>query len=210
VSEDGGVTDERGATATAPASADPDRWSFFPPPGDYGTPSEPLPIEALLRPVLPHALTFGVTTAVLVLLGAPLALVWRVFAPAAAIQRTPDGPQPVAPESNQMFAVDGRFVLVSVVAGLLLGVLAYLLLRDRGPAAPFGLAVGGLLAAGVAATVGDRLVIDPYLYGFCSRGDVECLVYTGTLRLNSTPAVVVLPVALLVAFVGMLLFSDDG
>ena len=209
MSEDGGVTDERGATATAPASADPDRWSYFPPPGDYDTPFEPMPIEALLGRVLSHARTFGVTTAVLVLLGAPLALVWRAFAPAAAIRRTPTGPQPVAPESNQIFAVDGRFVLVSLGVGVVLGAFSYLLLRERGPAAPFGLAIGGLFAAGVAARVGDRLVIDSYLYDFCRRADVECLVYTGTLRLNSTAALVVLPVALLVAFVAMMLVFDD-
>lgn len=209
MSEDGGVTDERGATATAPASADPDRWSYFPPPGEYVAPFEAKPVVPLVERAVPHAVTFAVTTVVLVLLGAPLALLWRAFAPAAAIQRTATGPQPVAPESNQMFAVDGRFVLVSAVLGLLLGVVAYLLLRDRGPAAPFGLAIGGLLAGGVAARVGDRMVIDSYLYDFCSRGDVECLVYTGTLRLNSTAALVVLPVALLVAFVAMMLVFDD-
>lgn len=236
MSEDGGVTEKWGdpdparawrAGVAAPERADGDaggdsdgdsdeeRWSYFPPPGAAVTPWEPplapaLPERALafLKVLWPHARTFGVTTAVLVLLGAPLALVWRAVAPVAVVLQTENGPQPAAPESNQMFAVDGWFVLVMLIAGSVVGAFAWLALRDRGPGAPLGLAAGGLLAAAVTAEVGKMMVVDRYLYDFCHQPDVGCIVYDGTLHLHSTPAVVVLPVALLTGFVLMTFFFD--
>lgn len=183
-------------------------FSYFPPDDLQVSPWDPDPRGPWWLRVLPYAEVFGITTALVVLLGAPIALLWRAVTPVVGIRQTPGGPQPVAPESNQVFAVDGWFVLVSVVAGLVIGAVAWLLLRDRGPAAPFGLGIGGLLAAFVAARVGELLVVDRYLYDFCRGPDVDCLVYTGTLRLNSSAAVIVLPVAILTAFVALTYFLD--
>jgi hypothetical protein len=199
VSEDGPVTD---------TAAPPGEYSYFPPDGLQVAPWEPEPRAPWWPVALAYAKVSGVTTALVVLLGAPLALLWRALTPVVGIRQTAGGPQPVAPESNQVFAVDGWFVVVSILAGLAVGVVAWLALRERGPAAPFGLALGGLAAALVATRVGERLVVDRYLYDFCHRPDVDCLVYTGTLRLNATAAVVVLPVAILTAFVALTYFFD--
>lgn len=187
-----------------------DRYSYFPPPHDVVPVwHEPPPAPPLRALVVPHLTTFGLTTAVLVLLGAPLALLWRLVAPTAVVLRTENGPYPEAPESDQVFAVDGWFVVVMLVVGVVLGAAAWYLLRDRGPAAPIGLAAGGLLGATVTAAVGRRLVVDQYLYDFCHAPEVRCIVYDGTLYLHATAAVVVLPVALLVGFLLMTFFFTE-
>ena len=185
-----------------------DQWSYFPPPGMAPTPWQPPVPEPLLPRLLRAGTTFAATTGVVVLLGAPLALLWRAVAPTAVILRTADGPQPAAPESDQVFATDGWFVLVSLVVGAVVGALAWFALRSRGPAAPTGLAAGGLLAGLVAAAVGRRLVVDQYLYDFCHAPGVRCLIYDGTLYLHATAAVVVLPAAMLTAFVLMTFVFD--
>ena len=161
MSEDGRVTDPF-APPPLERGANPDQWSYFPPPGEYPAPWQPPQREPFWRWVrvhlLPHLRTFGVTTAVVVLLGAPFALLWRAVAEPAVVLRTASGPQPAAPESNQVFAVDGRFVLLSLVVGAVLGAVAWFFLRTRGPAAPAGLAAGGLLAMLVAAAAFRRAV----------------------------------------------------
>ena len=209
MSEDVGVTESWGdpdpSRAARPAGGE---WSYFPPPGQVAPLWEPPPPVPLRERIRPHAVTFGVTTLALVFLGAPLAFLWRAFAPAARVARTAGGPQLAAPESNQVFATDGWFVVVSALVGLLVGVVAWRGLRGRGPAAAFALATGGLLAAAIAAEVGEAMVIDAYVHRVCSQPDFQCFVYDGTLRLHALPAVVVLPVALLTAFAVMTFVFD--
>ncbi len=175
-------------------------WPWLPPP--------PPPRRSLREHVREAVETFFPTVAVLVLLGAPVAFLWRVFAPRAAIERTATGAAPVAPESSELFAVDGWFVVVTVAVGAVCGGLAWLLLRRRGPVAPVALAVGGLLAALVTSAVGRRIVIDDYLYRFCSSDGARCLAYSGTLRLHAKAAVIAWPVAMLAVFAALTLFLD--
>lgn len=189
--------------------ANPAPPSFFPGPDENVRPWTP-PEREDLRPVLvENAKTFGVTTAVLVLLGAPVAFLWKAVTPPVVVQRTAAGPSFAAPESDQMFAVDGWFVVVTLVVGLVLGALGWAVLRRRGPAAPFGLAAGGLLAALVTSAVGKRVVIDDYLHTFCNDPDIVCPVYyDGTLQLHSFAAVVVWPAAMLAAFAALVFVRD--
>jgi hypothetical protein len=173
------------------------------PPG--WTPPPKQPVWPRIRTELE---TFIPTVALVTLLGAPVAFLWRAFAPRTEILHTASGPQPVAPESNQLFAVDGRYVVVTLLAGLLCGVIGWTLLRRRGPAGPIALAAGATIAALVTKAVGGRLVVDRYLYNFCHGRDVQCLVYSGTLRLNAIAAIVVWPLAAMVAFAALTLFFD--
>lgn len=195
MSEDGGVTD--------PAA---DKWSYFPPPADSPPPWQPPPRASFAESVGVPLMTFAGMVGVLALAGAPLALLWRAFAPVAVVLKTASGPQPAAPESSQVFATDGWFAVVSLVTGLVLGAVAWIVLRHRGPAVPFGLAAGGTVAALVASAVGRRMVVDRYVYDFCRN--VNCLVYDGTLRLHALAAVVVLPVAMLAAYVALTFFLE--
>ncbi len=182
----------------------PDWSAYYPPPGLYPAPWTPHR-EPLVKRFRKDGLTLGATTAWLVLLGAPLALLWRAVAPRIEILRTAAGPQPAQAESSQLFAPDGWFVVVSVVVGVVVGALAWTVLRRRGPAAPLGLAVGGLLAASVAAAVGGRLIVDQYVWDYCKG---RCIVYNGTMHLNATAAIVALPVALLTAYAALTIAFD--
>ena len=142
------------------------------------------------------------------LLGAPVAFLWRAVTPKVGIARTASGPQPTAGESDQFFAIDGWFVVVTILVGLVLGVVAWRFLRGRGPAGALGLAVGGLAASATTAIVGSRFVLDSYMYGYCSRPDLECHVYDGTLTLRMPAAIVAWPVAMLVTYAALTLLRD--
>ncbi|HEU0132402.1 MAG TPA: hypothetical protein VFQ85_15570 [Mycobacteriales bacterium] len=192
-----------------PAPGPPGPGSAAPPPYDYygavsaqwwTEPGPPPTWGERLRAWRAPVTTGAMTAAVVVLLGAPVAFLWRWLAPTAVILHTASGPQPAAPESNQVFATDGWFALVTLGVGVVVGVGAFLALRRRGPAVPVGLAAGGLLAALVTAAVGRRLVVDRLLYDYCRRPDLHCFVYDGTLRLHALAAVVVWPVAALMTF----------
>lgn len=181
---------------------------FFAEPGELPREWLPEPPVPLRDRLLPGLATVAAVVAGLVLLGAPVAFLWAAVAPTAVVLRTDTGPSPAAPESNQMFAVDGWFVVVTVVVGLVLGAVAWTLLRRRGPAVPVGLAAGGLLAAFVASEVGKLIVVDDYLYRFCRSPDVTCIVYDGTLHLHATAALAVWPVAMLASFAALLFVED--
>lgn len=177
-----------------------DPYYYGPLPGWVPPPPEPR------WPKVRAGLVAGVAAALLViLLGAPVAFLWRAVAPAIDVARTAQGPQPTAVESSQVFAVDGSYAVVTIGIGVLAGIAAWPLLRGRGPAGPAGLAAGGLVAAYVTSAVGDRIVVDRYLYAQCRAG---CYVYTGTLRLHAHAAVVLWPAAMLAAFALLTFFFD--
>ena len=202
------------ATAPAPGASElpvppAGPWSYFPPPDQLAAPWTPPPPVPFRERVRRPAITLLMTTAALVLAGAPLALLWYAVAPPAEIVTTPGGLQPAAPESSQVWAVDGWFVVVSLLAGLVVGLVVWLL-RHRDAWTATGLAAGGLLAGAVAEAVGRRLVVNETLYRICQDPEVTCGVYDGTLNLHATPAVVVFPVALLTAFAALTLVFDRG
>ncbi len=117
--------------------------------------------------------TSGALVAGCVLLGAPIGLLWSLVAPRLSVQLGPDGPAAQGLEGKAFIGADGTFLVVVVVAGLVTGVLAWLLARRGGPWTVLGLLVGGLLAAKVASVVGVRpgkahvqaLLHDPTAHG---------------------------------------------
>jgi multisubunit Na+/H+ antiporter MnhC subunit len=92
----------------------------------------------------------GVTALLVVLVGAPVGLVWAAlrpaFDPTLAIFE-------VSRNTGQ-FEVDLRFAIVTVVAGLLVGVGAWSMARRNSLGVVVGLLVGGLAAAWIAQRVG--------------------------------------------------------
>lgn len=192
-------------------TAEPAPGAWPPPPGswpDAWVPPEPQPREPLGPRLRAAAYVVLWTVPLLVLLGAPVAFLWRAVAPDVGILHAASGPQPVAPESSQVFGVDGSFILVTLVVGLLTGALAWVWLRRRGPAGAGALAVGCLLAALVTDGVGRKIVTDKYLYDFC-HVKAHCLVYSGTLQLHATAAVVVWPAAALAMFAVLMLRTGE-
>lgn len=211
MSEDDAVTAQWGdpdparASAVEPALRD---WSYYVTAPEFARGFGPPPGEPMADRVRRNATAFLGAALLLPLAGAPVALLWRAVTPKVGIARTASGPQPTAGESNQFFAIDGWFLVVTVAAGLLLGVVAWRFLRGRGLGAPVGIAVGGLAAAAVTAAVGARLVVDSYMYGYCTMPDLECSVYDGTMTLRVPGAIVAWPVAMLVSFAVMTLAKD--
>lgn len=135
----------------------------------------------------------------LVLLGAPVGLLWARISPRVSVSFSAQGPSLDRPESSEFFAADGSFGVILLLVGVVTGALSWALTRRRapGPTVPLSIAVGGLLAAAVAAAVGTRYVVDAKLAALCTAQDA-CAIYDGTLQLRSRGLLVVWAVAALV------------
>lgn len=144
----------------------------------------------------------------LALAGIPAGVLWRVLAPRADFRITEAGPVPVGtPSSELLAAVDGVFVLVLSGAGLLAGLVAWLLRRRRGVAVVLALALGTAATGLVAWQVGELLAPGPSREQLT---EVGARVSTG-IELGSLPALAVAPfVALLVYVLGVLVNADDS
>jgi hypothetical protein len=176
----------------APAASDTAGWqTVVPPPGP----------SRLKADVARFA---GIVTG-MVLLGAPVGLLWSALAPRYTVIFK-DG-QPTYPllESSKAFVgVDGTFAAVSLVVGAACGLLAWWLARRSGPWTVVALAVGGVLAGLVAARVGllpGRQEAFAALDGKKGAVDLFLGVRSGdTTHLRAPWTVVIWPVAALVAF----------
>lgn len=115
--------------------------------------TEPVePVTTRWREDLPRALAVVVGC---VLLGAPAGLLWSQVAPRLTVTFEPEGPSAPDLESTKAFiGADGSYVLVMLAAGVVCGLLAWTFARRSGPWTVGALALGGLLAALVAARVG--------------------------------------------------------
>lgn len=149
----------------------------------------------------------GVLTAVgVVLLGAPVGLLWAAVAPRVQVVVAEGGATRLADPANDGFiAVDGFFLGLVVLAGLVCGVLAGRLGRRHGPGVVVGLAVGGLLAAEIARRTGELV----------DAGQAQAVVDAGraglvelSVRLRAESARVGWPVAALAAHMVGTLFSS--
>ncbi len=136
---------------------------------------------------------------VLVLLGAPLGLLWAAVAPRVQVVLGDAGPGLVDPESGAFLGADLAFGLLVLLAGLACGLLALLpRARPHGPGVVVGLLAGGLLAAYVAAQTGEQVGLEEFRAAVREgvvRGTVEASV-----RLRATEALVLWPAAALAAF----------
>ncbi|MDQ1689457.1 MAG: hypothetical protein QOK42_2432 [Frankiaceae bacterium] len=103
-----------------------------------------------------------VTTAVLVLLGAPVGLLWGALAPRVAVVKVAQGIDLQMPETKAFVAADGSFLVIALLVGVACGVAAALIGRRHAPGVAIGLAVGGVLAALIAMKVGHRLGYESY------------------------------------------------
>jgi hypothetical protein len=101
---------------------------------------------------------WALTTAALALLGPPAGLLWAAVAPPVRYLML-DGRIVLAdPETQALIAGDGRYALITGVAGALCGALAYLAGgRDNDVPLLLGLGTGGLAAALLAWLVGHRI-----------------------------------------------------
>jgi len=125
-------------------------------PGGYGGWPPPRPAQ---RPSWPPArrelATALAALAAFALLGAALALLWVRLAPRLEFRVVQAGRAvPVVPEAEEYIAADGRFVLITLAAGLVAGLACWLVRRGRGPVVLTAVALGGLLGAVVTWRLG--------------------------------------------------------
>lgn len=146
------------------------------------------------------------TAAACCLLGAPTGLLWSALAPHAHVSITSNGATIVDGAAELFIAGDAFFLGVTVVVGLLLGGLCWLVARGSGPSVVVGLAVGGLLGAYVAARVGMRPGQDTLraaeIVGRHGR-------YAANVALQAKLAVLGWPIAALAAFSTLVLSRPD-
>jgi hypothetical protein len=155
---------------------------------------------------------FVTVVAVVVLLGAPAGLIFRAFAPRFTLYNTDAGTEAPNIESTKAFiGADGTYVVVIGVLGLICGLLAWRFARQYGPWTVLGLAVGGTLAALVAAEVGlmpgPEKVVEALAQDSTYRGPVDLFLgvrdtETGELSLRGAWGAIAWPLMALVAFVG--------
>lgn len=139
----------------------------------------------------------------LAVLGAVLGIVWEAW--------SPPGPLGVvlsagieADESEAFVAGDGRFALITVIVGLVAGVVTWYLRRVRGPYLAVALAVGALAGAALTDLVGWALRGDGRSYT-CGDGTTKCIDHLPlTVHMHSLwfleAAVALLVYSLFVAF----------
>lgn len=134
-----------------------------------------------------------------VLLGAPVGLLWTLVAPHAQVVLRADGPSLVDPESNAFVTADLVFLLLALVAGALCGLVAWLVparLGARpGPGVVLGLAVGGLAAGYVAARTGQLVGADRFLAALRDSGARGLI--RANVRLRAVEAIAFWPVGAL-------------
>jgi hypothetical protein len=146
------------------------------------------------------------TTAIVVLLGAPVGLLWSALAPHAHVSVNAAGATVVDGATEVFIAGDGWFIGITLLVGVVTGVLAWLLARGSAPFVVVGLAVGGLLAAYVASKVGIRLGQDS-LQAAVHGG--RSGTYVANVALQAHVAVFVWPIGALVAFATLVVSRAD-
>jgi Protein of unknown function (DUF2567) len=139
-----------------------------------------------------------VVVVVLATCGVGVGLVWWQVAPRLGFRIVSAGNgTPVTPESEQFFAADGWFVLLTLLAGLLAAGVVWSMRSFRGPFATVTLAAGGVLGAVVTWRIGLILAPAPSPTALRQVGQV---VYPA-LRLRATAALVVEPIAAVLGYV---------
>ena len=95
----------------------------------------------------------GWIIAALALVGIPMGLIWQAVSPRSAGLVTPSGA--IIPDETEAFiGADGRFALLTGIAGLIAAIVVWTRRSWRGPATVVALALGGVVGALVTALMG--------------------------------------------------------
>jgi hypothetical protein len=165
-SGDGEPADPATAHAEPGGPASGDHWRGAASPVDF-LPNDPTWIPpAPPEPAPPRgreALVCLAAAIVIAGLGAPLGLLWQTIAPRVELVQTDFGPYPLQPQPEQYVADDGWFIGLSAVAGLLVAILVWVLLRRyRGATMLLALVAGSIGGAALAAWLGSRIGLAEY------------------------------------------------
>jgi hypothetical protein len=141
----------------------------------------------------------------LAVVGAAVAPLWVHLAPRLAFRvDQPGRALPVIPEAEEYIAADGRFVIITLIIGVLAALVCWLVKRSRGPWTVLALAVGGLLGAIVTWRLGMSLGTG---YKPADLQVVGKIIYQ-PLTLRAKSALVVEPVAAVIGYLLAVGFSS--
>jgi hypothetical protein len=137
-------------------------------------------------------LTATVTTLVTAVPGALVGLLWQAISPSIRYVIVDGRPVIADPETQTLISTDGRFAILTAVAGLVCGMAAYLAAgRAADIAIVIGLAVGGIGAALLAWRVGHYIGLDAFQHAV--RGAKDGALVTGVADLRATGVLVFWP-----------------
>jgi hypothetical protein len=140
-----------------------------------------------------------VTTLVIAVLGLPAGLLWTVVAPRTTYVIAAGQAVVGDPETQTLIAADGWFAVLTAAAGLLCGVVAYVLagrLRELGLLAALG--IGGTAASLLAWWVGTLVGRSAFQHEV--RTARAGTAAKGTLDLHATGVIIAWPLLALVVF----------
>jgi hypothetical protein len=134
-----------------PLPAAPDRPPGGGPPGDRRR-------LRVIRAVIRAPAVLAAVIAGTALLGVAAGFLWSAVAPRAlVVVLGPGTPYAVNPETSAYIAADGWFTLLTVIGGVISGLLGYTLaVRRHGALAMAGVLVGGAVAALLAKWIGQQ------------------------------------------------------
>lgn len=141
-----------------------------------------------------------------VLLAGPAGLLWTALAPHAQVVVDANSANFADGVSEVFVAGDAWFAGVSLLAGLLLGGLAWAWVRGSGPFVVVALAAGGLLAGYLTARVGTLPGRDALQAAVDARRPATL---AANVALQSTLLVLVWPLGALTAFVALVVGRPD-
>ncbi len=139
-------------------------------------------------------------------LGAVAGLIWAAVAPTPVLQEIAPGEAQLAnAESSAFIVADAWFALITVVCGLLTGVLGYRFLGRRGgPAAVAGLILGA--AAGAAAAMGVGEAVGTGSYEHLLAASATGTLFHASLALGAKSALALWPLCTAV----VILIAESG
>jgi hypothetical protein len=144
-------------------------------------------------------LTATVTTLGIALPGALVGLVWQAISPSVRYVVLDGKPVLADPETQALISTDGRYAVLTALAGLVCGAAGYLAAgRGTDLAIAAGLAIGGIGAALLAWWLGHQIGLSAFQHAV--RGARDGAFVTGPASLHATGALVFWPILALGVF----------
>ena len=141
-------------------------------------------------------LTTTVTTLVTALPGALVGFVWQAISPSVRYVIFDGKPVLADPETQALISSDGRYVVLTALAGVVCGAAVYLAAgRGTDMAMAAGLALGGIGAALLAWRVGHQIGLPAFQHAV--RGAKDGAFVTEPANLHATGALVFWPIVAL-------------
>jgi hypothetical protein len=144
-------------------------------------------------------LTATVTTLGIALPGALVGLVWQAISPSVRYVVLDGKPTLADPETQALISTDGRYAILTALAGVVCGAVGYLAAgRGTDLAIAGGLAIGGIGAALLAWRLGHQIGLPAFQQAV--RGAKDGAFAAGPASLHATGALVFWPILALGVF----------